>query len=66
MLKGETGAGVLTSPFDVKALDAGMRRIADSKEVLPDYPNTIFAVNREWAQKKRDMLVAYLRLGLKA
>jgi len=65
MLKGETFAGVLTSPFDVKAVAAGMRRIGDSKEVLPDYPNTIFAVNREWAQKNRDSLVAYLRAWLK-
>src|SRR6266508_2028311 len=65
MIKGETFAGVLTSPFDVKAVAAGMRRIGDSKEVLPDYPNTIFAVNREWAQKDRDTLVAYLRAWLK-
>ena len=65
MLKGETFAGVLTSPFDVKAVAAGMRRIGDSKEVLPDYPNTIFAVNHEWAQKNRDTLVAYLRAWLK-
>jgi ABC-type nitrate/sulfonate/bicarbonate transport system substrate-binding protein len=61
MIKGETYAGVLTPPFDVKALDAGMRRIGDSKEVLPDYPNTVLAVNRDWAQKNRDTLVAYLR-----
>jgi ABC-type nitrate/sulfonate/bicarbonate transport system substrate-binding protein len=61
MIKGETNAGVLTPPFDVKALDAGMRRIGDSKEVLPDYPNTVLAVNRDWAQKNRDTLVAYLR-----
>jgi len=65
MLKGETFAGVLTSPFDAKALAAGMRRIGDSKEVLPDYPSTIFAVNREWAQKNQEMLVAYLRAWLK-
>jgi ABC-type nitrate/sulfonate/bicarbonate transport system substrate-binding protein len=65
MLKGETFAGVLTSPFDVKAVAAGMRRIGDSKEVLPDYPNTIFAVNRLWAQKNRETLVAYLRAWLK-
>jgi len=65
MLKGETFAGVLTSPFDVKAVAAGMRRMGDSKEVLPDYPNTIFAVNREWGQKNRETLVAYLRGWLK-
>jgi len=66
MLKGETFAGVLTSPFDVKAVAAGMRRIGDSKEVLPDYPNTVLAVSREWAQKNRDTLIAYLRAWLKA
>jgi ABC-type nitrate/sulfonate/bicarbonate transport system substrate-binding protein len=65
MVKGETFAGTLTPPFDAKALDAGMRRIGDSREVLPDYPNTIFAVNREWGQKNRDTLVSYLRAWLK-
>jgi ABC-type nitrate/sulfonate/bicarbonate transport system substrate-binding protein len=64
MVKGETFAGILTSPFDTKAIDAGMRRIGDSREVLPDYPNTIFAVSREWGQRNRDVLVAYLRAWL--
>ena len=64
MVKGETFAGILSAPFDTKAIDAGMRRIGDSREVLPDYPNTIFAVNREWGQKNRDVLVAYLRAWL--
>ena len=65
MIKGETYAAILTPPFDIKATDAGMRRIGDSKEVLPDYPNTVLAVNREWAQKNRDTLIAYLRAWLK-
>ena len=65
MIKGETYAAILNPPFDAKALAAGMRRIGDSKEVLPDYPNTILAVNREWAQKNRDTLVSYLRAWLK-
>jgi ABC-type nitrate/sulfonate/bicarbonate transport system substrate-binding protein len=65
MTKGETYAGVLNPPFDTKALSAGMRRIGDSKEVLPDYPNTVLAVSRDWAQKNRDGLVAYLRAWLK-
>jgi ABC-type nitrate/sulfonate/bicarbonate transport system substrate-binding protein len=64
MIKGETFAGILNSPFDAKAMAAGMRRIADSREVLPNYPNTIMAVNREWGQKNRDVLVAYLRAWL--
>ena len=65
MVKGETYAAILNAPFDVKALGAGMRRIGDSKEVLPDYPNTILAVNREWGHKSRDTLVSYLRAWLK-
>ena len=64
MAKGETFAAILNPPFDAKAIDAGLRRIGDSREVLPDYPNTIFAVNREWGQKNRDVLVAYLRAWL--
>ena len=64
MAKGETFAGILNPPFDAKAIDAGLRRLGDSREVLPDYPNTIFAVNREWGQKNRDVLVAYLRAWL--
>ncbi len=64
MAKGDTYAGVLNPPFDTKALSAGMRRIGDSKEVLPDYPNTVLAVSRDWAQKNRDGLVGYLRAWL--
>src|SRR6185437_12597772 len=65
MIKGETYAGILNPPFDAKALAAGMRRIGDSTEVLPDYPNTLFAVNRAWAQSNRETLIAYLRAWLK-
>ena len=55
----------MNPPFDAKAIAAGMRRIGDSREVLPDYPNTVLAVSREWAQKNRETLVAYLRAWLK-
>ena len=65
MIKGDTFAGIINPPFDTKALDAGLRRIGDSREVLPDYPNTVLAVNRDWAQKNRDVLIAYLRAWLK-
>ena len=66
MIKGETFAGVLNSPFDGKALEAGMRRIGDSREVLPDYPNTVFAVGRDWEQQNRDTVLGFLRAWLKA
>ncbi|MBI4525067.1 MAG: ABC transporter substrate-binding protein [Deltaproteobacteria bacterium] len=64
MTKGETFAAILNAPFDQKALEAGLRRIGDSKDVLPDYPNTIFAVNQEWGKKNREILVAFLRAWL--
>ena len=66
LIKGETFAAILGSLFDIKALDAGMRLIGDSKEVLPDYSNSIIAVTREWGQKNRDLLLAFLRVRLKA
>src|SRR5438552_2781923 len=39
MKRGETVAGVLTPPIDAQAIAAGMVRIGDSREVLPDFPN---------------------------
>jgi len=65
MIKGESYAGILNPPFDAKALAAGMRWIGDSKEVLPDYPNTVLATSLEWADKNRNTLIAYLRAWLK-
>ncbi len=65
MIKGETFAGILNPPFDARALAAGMRRIGDSKQALPDYPNTVLATSRGWAEKNRETLIAYLRAWLK-
>src|SRR5690242_5504673 len=65
MIKGESYAGILNPPFDAKALAAGMRWIGDPKEVSPDYPNTVLATSREWAEKSRNTLIAYLRAWLK-
>ncbi len=65
MLKGETYAGILNSQLELRGVDAGMWCIGDSAEVLPDYSNSILAVNREWAQRNRDTLVGYLRGWLK-
>jgi ABC-type nitrate/sulfonate/bicarbonate transport system substrate-binding protein len=61
MIQGETFAGVLNPPWDRKAEAAGMKRFADHREVLPDYPGGVYAVNRKWAGENRDIVVAYLR-----
>jgi ABC-type nitrate/sulfonate/bicarbonate transport system substrate-binding protein len=62
--RGETFAGVLSSPFDVQAEASGLRKIGDQSEVLPDYPGQIIAVNQAWARANRDTLVRFLRAWL--
>ena len=64
MKRGETVAGILTPPVDAQAQAAGMARLGDSNEVLPDFPNTIFAVSRSWAESQRVALTGFLRAWL--
>jgi len=61
MVAGETFAGILGPPVDTSATAAGMVRMADHREVLPDYPGSIFAVNRAWAESHRAEMVSFLR-----
>lgn len=61
MASGETFAGVLNPPWDRKAEAAGMKRFADHREVLPDYPGGVYAVNRKWARENRALVAGYLR-----
>ena len=60
MNQGETFAGVLNPPWDLKANAAGMKRFGDQREILPDYPGGVFAVSRKWADENRATLVKYL------
>jgi ABC-type nitrate/sulfonate/bicarbonate transport system substrate-binding protein len=62
MMSGECYAGVLNAPWDGKAAAAGMIRFADHREVLPDYPGGVYAVDREWAFRKRSILAKFLRI----
>jgi len=61
MMRGETFAAILNPPWDSKAAAAGMVRFADHREVLPDYPGGVFAVNRGWASANRGLLIKFLR-----
>jgi ABC-type nitrate/sulfonate/bicarbonate transport system substrate-binding protein len=61
MTRGETFAGVLNAPWDGRAAAAGMIRITDHREVLPDYPGGVFAVGRSWAADNSELLVRFLR-----
>jgi ABC-type nitrate/sulfonate/bicarbonate transport system substrate-binding protein len=61
MTKGETFAGVLNPPWDSKAAAAGMIRLADHREVLPDYPGGVYAVSRSWGAANRALLGRFIR-----
>ncbi|MGE5217356.1 MAG: ABC transporter substrate-binding protein [Chloroflexota bacterium] len=61
MISGETFAGVLNPPWNVKAEAAGMVRFADQRDVLPDYPGGVYAVDRQWAKKQRELVIRFLR-----
>jgi len=60
MNQGESFAGVLNPPWDAEANAAGMKRFADQREILPNYPGGVFAVNRQWANENRAVLIQYL------
>jgi ABC-type nitrate/sulfonate/bicarbonate transport system substrate-binding protein len=62
MDRGETFAAILNAPWEGKASAAGHRRLADHREVLPDYPGGVFAVARKWAGENRELLVRFLRV----
>jgi ABC-type nitrate/sulfonate/bicarbonate transport system substrate-binding protein len=66
MSRGETFAGILNPPWDAKAQAAGMIRLADHREVLPNYPGGVFAVARRWAGDHHEMLVKFLRVWKRA
>lgn len=63
---GRTFAGILNPPWDRKAEEAGLKRIADYREVLPNYPGGVFAVATRWAEAHRVELIALLRCLVEA
>jgi ABC-type nitrate/sulfonate/bicarbonate transport system substrate-binding protein len=62
MTRGETVAAILNSPWDAKAAAAGMVRLTDHREVLPDYPGGVYAVTRQWATGHAALLSKFLRI----
>ncbi len=61
MNSGKTFAGILNPPWDKKAEEAGMKRMADYREVLPEYPGGVFAIASQWAGAHRTELAAFLK-----
>lgn len=66
MVRGDTFAAILNPPFNTQAVAAGMIAFGDQHEILPEYPGSVIAVRRDWAQANRDVLVNYLRVWRQA
>ena len=66
MGRGDTFAGIVSAESAAQAEAAGLHRMADHREVLPDYPGGVFAVTRPWAQQNRDALLRFLRAWVAA
>jgi ABC-type nitrate/sulfonate/bicarbonate transport system substrate-binding protein len=64
MRAGETFAAILSPPWDQQGEAAGMRRLATHRDVIPNYPGSVFAVSRAWAARNQDALVGFLRAWL--
>ena len=62
MNRGETFGAIVNPPWDKKAESAGMLRFGDHREVLPDYPGGVFAVQRDWSARNENLLVKFLRI----
>jgi ABC-type nitrate/sulfonate/bicarbonate transport system substrate-binding protein len=62
--RGETFAAIINQPVDAQAEAAGFKRFGDQASVLPNYTATVLAVNRDWAEKNRETVVAFLRAWL--
>ena len=64
--RGDTFAAMLGVQQEQAAQAAGLRRMTDHREVLPEYPGGVFAVSRAWAEANRDVVVSFIRAWLES
>jgi ABC-type nitrate/sulfonate/bicarbonate transport system substrate-binding protein len=64
LASGQTFAAILSTQEEAQALADGLVRVTDYTEVLPDYPDGVYAVNRAWAEQHRDLVVRFIRAWL--
>jgi ABC-type nitrate/sulfonate/bicarbonate transport system substrate-binding protein len=65
VLQGQTSGAIINNlASQAKANAAGLRRLGDHREVVPEYPGVGFAVSLSWAQGHRTELVSFLRAWL--
>ncbi len=61
LLRGEISATLLNPPFDERARAAGMRELARSTDILPDYPGVVAVATRGWIERNADAVRRYTR-----
>jgi ABC-type nitrate/sulfonate/bicarbonate transport system substrate-binding protein len=61
LASGETFAAMLSTEQEAAAAAAGLRRVTDHREVLPEYPDGVYAVNRTWGERNRDTVARFIR-----
>jgi ABC-type nitrate/sulfonate/bicarbonate transport system substrate-binding protein len=64
--RGEAFAAMLSTADESAARAAGLVRLSDYTEVLPNYPDGVYAVTRAWGESHRDLLVRFTRAWLAA
>jgi ABC-type nitrate/sulfonate/bicarbonate transport system substrate-binding protein len=65
LVRGAVAATMLSPPFDLKAVDDGMKKLGDAFEVFRGV-GVVFAVSNAWARAHADALVGFLRAAAKA
>lgn len=60
LVAGEHAGAVLTPPFDSRAEDAGLKRLATSVDAFAQYQGTAFVTSRSWAAAHEQELVAFV------
>jgi ABC-type nitrate/sulfonate/bicarbonate transport system substrate-binding protein len=64
LARGETFAAILSTQEEAQAAADGLVRVTDYTEVLPDYPDGVYAVTRAWGEAHRDLVVRFIRAWL--
>jgi ABC-type nitrate/sulfonate/bicarbonate transport system substrate-binding protein len=61
LARSETFAAILSTQEEAAATADGLVRLTDYTEVLPDYPDGVYAVDRAWGERHRDLVERFIR-----
>ena len=61
LARGETFAAILSKQDEAAATADGLVHFTDYTEVLPDYADGVYAVNRAWGESHRDLVGRFIR-----